>query len=80
MLLVLQRDKSQALDFRGITGDVRARYEDAAHRSRVEARAWYKSKVRKPGRGRVWGQILSSDQRQTQRNTPPTLLIRPDLI
>ena len=58
---IVQMDNSQDLDLDGIIADIKARYEDIARRSRAEAQAWYESKVRKPGRGRVWVQFLSSD-------------------
>ncbi|NWR62636.1 K2C8 protein, partial [Bucorvus abyssinicus] len=38
-------DLGQDLDWDGVTGDVRAQYEDAARRSRAGARAWCKSKL-----------------------------------
>ena len=72
-------DNSRDLNLDGITVDVKAQYEDIARRSRAEAQAWYESKVRKSGRGRVWVQFLSSDQLQMLRNSPPILLICFDL-
>ncbi|KFV15191.1 Keratin, type II cuticular Hb4, partial [Pterocles gutturalis] len=43
-LVVVQMDNSRDLDLGGITGDVRAQYEDIARRSRAEAQAWYENK------------------------------------
>lgn len=68
--VVMQMDNSRDLDLDGTIADVKAWYEDIARRSQAEAQAWYESKVRKPGRGRIWVQFLFSDQLQTQRNTP----------
>jgi len=72
----MQMHNSQDLDLDGITAGVKAQYEDIARRSQAEARDWYESKVRKPGRGRVWVQFLSLGQLQTQRNIP----LSPDLL
>lgn len=69
-LVVVQMDNSRDLNLDDIIADVKAQYKDIARRSRAEAEAWYESKVRKPSRGRLWVQFLSSDQLQTQRNTP----------
>uniref|UniRef100_A0A3Q3WZV0 IF rod domain-containing protein n=1 Tax=Mola mola TaxID=94237 RepID=A0A3Q3WZV0_MOLML len=44
--VVVQMDNSRSLNMEQIIADVKAQYEDIAARSREEAEAWYKSKVR----------------------------------
>ena len=44
--VVVQMDNSRALNMDQIISEVRAQYEDMAARSREEAEAWYKTKVR----------------------------------
>ena len=44
--VVVQMDNSRALNMDQIISEVRAQYEDIAARSREEAEAWYKTKVR----------------------------------
>lgn len=57
--VIVQMDNSRDLNLDSIIADVKAQYEDTACRSRAEAEAWYKSKVRKTARGRVQMQFLS---------------------
>ncbi|XP_042309173.1 keratin, type II cytoskeletal 6B-like [Sceloporus undulatus] len=42
--VVLQMDNNRDLDLNSIITEVKAQYEDIAHRSRAEAEAWYQSK------------------------------------
>ncbi|XP_069735119.1 keratin, type II cuticular Hb4-like [Phaenicophaeus curvirostris] len=42
--VAVQMDNSQDLNFHGIIAEVKARYEDIAHRSWAEAQTWYESK------------------------------------
>ncbi|XP_010293665.1 PREDICTED: keratin, type II cuticular Hb4 [Phaethon lepturus] len=42
--VVVQMDNSQDVDLNGVIADVKAQYEDVAHRSWAEAQAWYESK------------------------------------
>ena len=44
--VVVQMDNSRALNMDQIISEVRAQYEDIAARSREEAEAWDKTKVR----------------------------------
>lgn len=44
--VVVQMDNSRSLNMEQIVSEVKAQYEDIAARSREEAEAWYKSKVR----------------------------------
>lgn len=47
--VVVQMDNSRSLNMEQIVAEVKAQYEEIASRSREEAEAWYKSKVRHPG-------------------------------
>ncbi|KAG7236861.1 hypothetical protein INR49_000165, partial [Caranx melampygus] len=47
--VVVQMDNSRSLNMEQIVAEVKAQYEDIAARSREEAEAWYKSKVRTEG-------------------------------
>lgn len=51
--VVVQMDNSRSLNMEQIVAEVKAQYEDIAARSREEAEAWYKSKVRTEGRSTV---------------------------
>lgn len=42
-------DNSRSLNMEQIVAEVKAQYEEIAARSREEAEAWYKSKVRTAG-------------------------------
>nr|XP_012618418.1 keratin, type II cytoskeletal 7 [Microcebus murinus] len=42
--VVLSMDNSRSLDLDGIIAEVKAQYEEMAHRSRAEAEAWYQTK------------------------------------
>ena len=44
-------DNSRSLNMEQIVAEVKSQYEDIAARSREEAEAWYKSKVRRRRRG-----------------------------
>lgn len=44
--MVVQMDNSRSLNMEQIVAEVKAQYEEIAARSREEAEAWYKSKVR----------------------------------
>lgn len=44
--VVVQMDNSRSLNMEQIVAEVKAQYEEIAARSRDEAEAWYKSKVR----------------------------------
>lgn len=44
--VVVQMDNSRSLNMEQIVAEVKAQYEEIAARSREEAEAWYKSKVR----------------------------------
>lgn len=52
--MVVQMDNSRSLNMEQIVAEVKAQYEEIAARSRDEAEAWYKSKVR-TGRQRTRG-------------------------
>lgn len=44
--VVVQMDNSRSLNMEQIVAEVKAQYEEIAARSREEAEAWYKNKVR----------------------------------
>ncbi len=44
--VVVQMDNSRSLNMEQIVAEVKAQYEEIAARSREEAEAWYKSRVR----------------------------------
>lgn len=44
--VVVQMDNSRSLNMEQIVAEVKAQYEEIAARSRDEAEAWYKTKVR----------------------------------
>lgn len=44
--VVVQLDNSRSLNMDQIVAEVKAQYEEIAARSREEAEAWYKNKVR----------------------------------
>lgn len=43
--VILSMDNNRYLDLDSIIAEVKAQYEDIAKKSRVEAEAWYQSKV-----------------------------------
>lgn len=46
--VVVQMDNARGLNMDQIVADVKAQYEDVAARSREEAEAWHKKKVKSP--------------------------------
>lgn len=53
--VVVQMDNTRSLNMEQIVAEVKAQYEEIAARSREEAEAWYRSRVR-TGRGRSHGE------------------------
>lgn len=58
--VVVQMDNSRSLNMEQIVAEVKAQYEEIAARSREEAEAWYKSKVRM----RNQESVFTPDQRK----------------
>lgn len=48
----MRMDNSRALDADGIVAATKAQYDEVASRSKAEAEAWYRCRVRPPGEGR----------------------------
>lgn len=44
--VIVEMDNSRKLDMDSIVAEVRAQYEDISNRSKADAEAWYKQKVR----------------------------------
>ncbi|NXG55526.1 K2CO protein, partial [Hemiprocne comata] len=64
--VVVQMDTSRDLDLGGITADVKAQYEDIAHRSWAEAQAWYQSKFKEL-------QVTAGRNADSLRDTKPKI-------